>query len=103
MKTNKKRNRGVVLWVFEWGEREREEEKEDWGLGFKKSKKKGLKMKNMRERGREGERERERCERYTFELSHFPTDNERAVGLRLFDLSVYLCGCSPKGLKYLKR
>ena len=53
MKTNKKRNRGVVLWVFEWGEREREEEEEeeeDWGLGFKKSKKKGLKMKNMRER-----------------------------------------------------
>ena len=53
MKTNKKRNRGVVLWVFEWGEREREEEeeeeKEDWGLGFKKSKKKGLKMKNMRD------------------------------------------------------
>ena len=96
MKTNKKRNWGVVLWVFEWGEREREEEEEeeeDWGLGFKKSKKKGLKMKNMRER----------CERYTFELSHFPIDTERAVGLGLFDLSVFLCGCGSKGLKYLKR
>ena len=48
-------------------------------------------------------RERERCERYTFELSHFPIDTERAVGLGLFDLSVFLCGCGSKGLKYLKR
>ena len=52
-------------------------------------------MKNMRER--------ERCERHTFEVSHFPINTKRAVGLGLFDLSFCLCGCGPKGLKYLKR